>query len=106
MADLLQTAMLCMTALVITLVFVLNRPESPLRSFILEWMGWGTAAVSAVAIPSPLDLLPDIIPIAGWLDDIGYLLCAVFAFSFALRQRRERKQLTFGASEQEAKDVA
>jgi uncharacterized membrane protein YkvA (DUF1232 family) len=38
---------------------------------------WVMAAILGVYIASPLDLLPDFIPIAGWGDDIAALVLMV-----------------------------
>ncbi len=41
--------------------------------------GWKRGIIAILAILyilSPLDLLPDIIPVVGWLDDLGVLAWA------------------------------
>ncbi len=34
---------------------------------------WLLVTLSALYVLSPVDLIPDVIPIVGWLDDIGVL---------------------------------
>lgn len=49
------------------------------RSRILNWI---MATILGMYIVSPLDLLPDFIPLAGWSDDIGAL---IFMIGFIIR---------------------
>ncbi|HEY1417785.1 MAG TPA: YkvA family protein [Myxococcaceae bacterium] len=48
----------------------------------------GVAAVAYVIWP--LDLIPDAIPVVGWLDDVG-ILAAAAAFLVAEVRRHQRK---------------
>ena len=49
------------------------------------------AGVAAVAyVIWPLDLIPDAIPVVGWLDDVG-ILAAAAAFLVAEVRRHQRK---------------
>ena len=49
------------------------------------------AGVAAVAyVVWPLDLIPDAIPVLGWLDDVG-IVAAAAAFLVAEVRRHERK---------------
>ncbi len=42
--------------------FALRHPQAP------AWLKWGTAAIALYLI-SPIDLIPDFIPVLGYLDD-------------------------------------
>lgn len=43
--------------------FALQHPQSP------TWLKWGTAGI-VLYLLSPIDLIPDFIPVVGLLDDI------------------------------------
>ena len=43
--------------------YALQHPQSP------PWLKWGTAGV-VLYLVSPVDLIPDVIPVIGLLDDI------------------------------------
>ena len=47
----------------LTFYFALKDPRTP-------WYAKLTAALSSIYLVSPADLLPDIIPLAGYIDDI------------------------------------
>ena len=56
--------------------------------------GWDVKLLAAFAVVYaiwPLDLLPDLAPVMGWLDDIG-VVSAVFAY-LAYRGNRYAKEL-------------
>ncbi|MBL9081592.1 MAG: DUF1232 domain-containing protein [Planctomycetales bacterium] len=42
---------------------------------------WLIIVLSVLYILSPLDLVPDVIPVIGWLDDVGALGLIVSALS-------------------------
>ena len=42
---------------------------------------WLIIVLSVLYILSPLDLVPDVIPVLGWLDDVGALGLIVSALS-------------------------
>lgn len=49
------------------------------------------AALSLLYVVSPVDVIPDIIPVVGWLDDLGVVGLAV---AFVLREvRRHAKRV-------------
>ena len=50
--------------------FALRHPEAP------AWLKWGTALV-ALYLLSPVDLLPDTIPILGVVDDLVLVPLAI-----------------------------
>ena len=55
-----------------------------------------TAILAAIYIISPVDLIPDIIPILGWLDDglIAYVLIKL-AFKFLPKDMYESLKTQF-----------
>lgn len=48
----------------------LRHPQAP------GWLKWGSAGVLLYVL-SPIDLVPDFIPVAGWLDDIVLVPLAI-----------------------------
>ena len=58
---------------------------------------WAMATILGMYIASPLDLLPDFIPIAGWGDDIAaFVLMVVFIFrgvKIMYNKKRDKKEV-------------
>jgi len=90
---------LCACALVALFVVLLALPQSKLRSNLMEIMGWTGGVASTSLILSPLDLIPDMIPVAGQADDFVYLLCAVASFWIAWKKRSQRLGKELGAQD-------
>lgn len=68
-----------------TLMLILwHRKDSPLRPLVNR----AAAALFAVSTPllvaSPIDIVPDVIPVLGWLDDVVYLISGYYAARYAL----------------------
>lgn len=49
--------------------------QQPLKSQ-AKWKRAIIALLALLYIVSPLDLIPDVIPVVGWLDDLGVLAWA------------------------------
>jgi hypothetical protein len=88
-----KVALLGVFAVFALFIILLSLPASRLRSFVLELMGWGTAGVSAVSVVSPIDFVPDVIPLLGWMDDIGAIFVGLASVVMALVMRRQRNKL-------------
>lgn len=71
MATIIQTFLICGTLIVVAFLVLLSMPKSQLRFFMLEILAWTGTALAGLYILSPIDVIPDFIPIAGWLDDGG-----------------------------------
>jgi uncharacterized membrane protein YkvA (DUF1232 family) len=50
--------------------YALRHPESP------TWLKWGTAGV-VLYLLSPIDLIPDVIPVLGLMDDLVIVPMAI-----------------------------
>ena len=44
----------------------------------------GTIALSAIYMISPIDLIPDFIPVFGWMDDLGMVMLTVTSVPIAV----------------------
>lgn len=53
------------------------------------WQHWLVLIASLIYILSPIDALPDFVPIAGWLDDGAAALLMATEIAQMLRGRRE-----------------
>ncbi|HTU18823.1 MAG TPA: YkvA family protein [Gemmataceae bacterium] len=92
MGTLIQTFMICGTLLVLAFLVLLSMPKSQLRFFLLEILGWTGAALAGLYVLCPIDVIPDFIPVAGWLDDGGALIGGIAAFIAAISARSDRQR--------------
>lgn len=90
MIELLQTIVICFTVLGALFLILLALPKSHLRSVFLEICGWLGAGTSAVAVVSPVDMIPEVLFPVGMLDDVAYLVVGILCALFAYRQRINR----------------
>ena len=63
--------------LLLTLMVCLSLPKSKLREFLTPLVGWALAVGCGIYVISPLDVLPDVIPVIGWMDDVGAIAVGV-----------------------------
>lgn len=68
----------------------------------MKLLKWLLAVAVLGYVLSPADLIPDVVPLVGWLDDIGALTLLGSALVASLRKERAQgqvgPQLTSGAS--------
>jgi uncharacterized membrane protein YkvA (DUF1232 family) len=57
----------------------------------MEIAKWVLCAGCLLLLPSPVDVVPDVVPVVGWLDDVGYIVAAIAAARSALAEGRKRK---------------
>jgi uncharacterized membrane protein YkvA (DUF1232 family) len=93
MFELLKFMVVAGAVLFALFLILLAIPKCPLRSYLLELMGYAGAATSALGVVSPIDVLPDFIPVLGWLDDLAYLPIALLCLGFALYQHSSRNDM-------------
>ena len=55
---------------------------SPLAQFVLF-------AFTVIYVLSPVDVIPDIIPVIGWLDDLAVFITQISAFIMYVREKRQ-----------------
>lgn len=89
----LKMIVVCGTVFFITMTVLLALPQSKLRSMGLEMSKWALACGLLLLVPSPVDVIPDVVPGLGWADDIGYVVAAGFAAKSALGERKRRTLL-------------
>lgn len=49
-------------------------------------------ALTVLYCVSPVDVIPDVLPIIGWMDDLGVLLTDIVAFMYYLRSKRQEHE--------------
>ncbi len=89
----LQTLFVCATVFGMGFIILLALPKSKLRSYCLEVMKYLMAMGLAILVVSPVDVMPDFVPILGQADDIGYIVGAIASVASAIKERKERARL-------------
>ena len=65
-------------------------PKSQLRSLALQCMKYAFGALMFLLVPSPIDIVPDVLVGVGWLDDLGYIAAGVAAIKSGNKDGRQR----------------
>ena len=77
-------------ALIALVLVLLAIPQTRFKSTLTECLAWlGFVGASGLVV-SPLDLIPDVIPVIGWADDAGYVLLALACAYLGWKQRQHR----------------
>jgi uncharacterized membrane protein YkvA (DUF1232 family) len=77
-------------ALIALVLVLLAIPQTRFKSTLTEFLAWlGFVGASGLVV-SPLDLIPDVIPVIGWADDAGYVLLALACAYLGWKQRQHR----------------
>lgn len=87
----LKVFVICGSLFFIVMLVLLAMPSSKLRTVGMEIAKWVLCAGCVLLLPSPVDAIPDVIPVVGWLDDLGYIVAAIAAARSALAEGRKRK---------------
>jgi uncharacterized membrane protein YkvA (DUF1232 family) len=77
-------------ALIALVLVLLAIPQTRFKSTLTELLAWGGFLGASGMVVSPLDLIPDIIPVIGWADDAGYVLLALACAYIGWKQRQRR----------------
>ena len=78
-------------ALIALVLVLLAIPQTRFKSTLTEFLAWlGFVGASGLVV-SPLDLIPDVIPVIGWADDAGYVLLALACAYIGWKQRQHRR---------------
>lgn len=88
-----QLVFVCCTIFSLVFVILLAMPKSKLSSYLIEVMKYIGAAIFVFLVFSPIDIIPDILPILGWGDDLGYIAAAVASIRSARKDQQQRKLL-------------
>ena len=83
----------CGTVFFVVMLVLLSLPQSRLRCVGMEMAKWALACGLVLMIPSPVDVIPDVVPVIGWADDLGYIVGAIAAISGAVGERKKRAYL-------------
>jgi uncharacterized membrane protein YkvA (DUF1232 family) len=70
------------------LLLLLALPQSKLRDFALPIIAWVFTAACGIYVISPLDAIPDVVPVLGWIDDIGVAAAGIASAVTALTYKR------------------
>ena len=86
---------------------LLRRPGAMFR-FLTDgaapWFPRLLALFTLIYLISPVDLIPDVIPVIGWLDDLGFVSFAIaYVAAAAARHENERALLTSSRSDSDSR---
>ena len=77
-------------ALIARGLVLLAIPQTRFKSTLTELLVWCGFLGASGMVVSPLDLIPDLIPVIGWTDDAGYVLLALACAYIEWKQRQRR----------------
>jgi uncharacterized membrane protein YkvA (DUF1232 family) len=78
-------------ALIALVLVLLAIPQTRFKSTLTEFLAWCGFLGASGMVVSPLDLIPDVIPVIGWADDAGYVLLALVCGYIGWKQRQRRQ---------------
>jgi hypothetical protein len=86
----LKVATIGIFALIALVLVLLAIPQTRFKSTLSELLAWFGFLGASGLIASPVDLIPDVLPVLGWFDDIGYALLALVCGYIGWNLRRRR----------------
>ena len=78
--EIIKIAAIVAGIIIVLLIILLSLPNSPLRKWLLKIVGgllYAVTVICVVYIVSPVDALPDVLPLIGQVDDAGALITGV-----------------------------
>ena len=86
----LKIATIGIFALIALVLVLLAIPQTRFKNTLTEILAWFGFLGASGLIASPVDLIPDFLPVIGWTDDLGYALLALVCGYIGWNQRRRR----------------
>ena len=86
----LKVAIIGIFALIALVLVLLAIPQTRFKSTLTEILAWFGFLGASGLVASPVDLIPDFLPVIGWTDDLGYALLALVCGYIGWNQRRRR----------------
>ena len=86
----LKVAIIGIFALIALVLVLLAIPQTRLKSTLTELLAWCGFLGASGLVASPVDLIPDFLPVIGWTDDLGYALLALVCGYIGWNQRHRR----------------
>jgi uncharacterized membrane protein YkvA (DUF1232 family) len=77
-------------ALIALVLVLLAIPQTRFKSMLTEILAWFGFLGASGLVASPVDLIPDFLPVIGWFDDIGYALLSLVCGYIGWNLRRRR----------------
>jgi len=77
-------------ALIALVLVLLAIPQTRFKSTLTELLAWFGFLGASGLVASPMDVIPDVLPVIGWFDDIGYALLALVCGYIGWNLRRRR----------------
>ncbi len=77
-------------AFLITLIFAISLKSSWFTSNLIRVLSYLGIGISTAALISPVDLIPDAIPVAGQADDVMYLIGLIASAAIAYFNKRNQ----------------
>jgi hypothetical protein len=86
----LKVATIGIFALIALVLVLLAIPQTRFKSTLTEFLAWFGFLGASGLVVSPVDLIPDVLPVIGWSDDLGYALLALVCGYIGWNLRRRR----------------
>jgi uncharacterized membrane protein YkvA (DUF1232 family) len=85
MLETIRTLIFAGCLVVVVFIVAVSLPQSKLRDFLMPIVGWCFALFCGAYVLMPIDAVPDYLPVAGWVDDIGTAVAGIASARAAMR---------------------